>query len=442
VGIAKAVFVGTTLNVAGASTLAGITGTFNGTVGATTPAAGSFTTLSATGTLSGGTSGTGYSFSGSAPATSLTLNSSGNLGLGVTPSAWSGFRALQIGSTTSLWSGTSGNASSFYTNNGYYNGTNRIYLTNGFATEYIQGQGQHIWYNAPSGTAGNAITFTQAMTLDASGNLGIGTTSPNQTGFTAPVLSITNGTSGIVELIGTQAANGTIGQIAFYNTSSSVRIAQILGLRSGANNSGALTFQTNNAGTLGEVGRFDSSGNLLVGTTSVLGTSNGAILSVKAFGSSNTYFATVMQDSAGGSLFSVRSDGLFTTGVGSLSPYNNTTASVANVFVDSSGNLYRGGVSALKYKQDVRDLESIDINKFRAVRYKSKCANDDQTIDHFGFIADEVDAAGIKELVSYENGVIEGFQYDRMTTVLVKAIQEQQAIITALTTRITALEAK
>jgi len=35
-------------------------------------------------------------------------------------------------------------------------------------------------FNAPSGTAGNAITFTQAMTLDASGNLLVGTTA--QTG--------------------------------------------------------------------------------------------------------------------------------------------------------------------------------------------------------------------------------------------------------------------
>ena len=37
--------------------------------------------------------------------------------------------------------------------------------------------GTHIWYNAPSGTAGDPITFTQVMELDVSGNLGIGTIS-------------------------------------------------------------------------------------------------------------------------------------------------------------------------------------------------------------------------------------------------------------------------
>jgi len=108
----------------------------------------------------------------------MRLNSSGNLGLGVTPSAWAGtIKALQIGSTVSLYNLTS---STFLGHNTFYNGTNDIYLTTSGASLYQQSVGQHRWYNAPSGTAGNAITFTQAMTLDASGRLGIGTTSPSE----------------------------------------------------------------------------------------------------------------------------------------------------------------------------------------------------------------------------------------------------------------------
>jgi len=123
--------------------------------------------------------------------------------------------------------------------------------------------------------------------------------------------------------------------------------------------------------------------------------------------------------------------------------YTNTTASVTYVAVSSAGLLQRGGVSALKYKQDIRDLESIDITKFRPVRYKSKCENDDQTIDYFGFIADEVEEAGIKELITYnDDGEPEGFQYERMTVVLLKAIQELSAQNNALEDRLAKLEAK
>ena len=61
------------------------------------------------------------------------------------------------------------------------------YSSSNFATRYIQANGTHQWWNAPSGTAGNPITFTQAMTLHASGGLSIG----NTTDPTAGVLSIT-----------------------------------------------------------------------------------------------------------------------------------------------------------------------------------------------------------------------------------------------------------
>jgi len=112
--------------------------------------------------------------------------------------------------------------------------------------------------------------------------------------------------------------------------------------------------------------------------------------------------------------------------------YSVTSANAANMVVLSSGAIARS-TSALKYKQDIRDLESIDINLLRGVRYKSKSEQDDQTKDHFGVVADEVDAAGIKELVSYSaDGEVEGFQYERLTVVLLKAIQELKAEVDSL----------
>ncbi|NBP68237.1 MAG: hypothetical protein EBU52_05790, partial [Cytophagia bacterium] len=154
-------------------------------IGGTTAAAGSFTTLSATGnvTLSGGTANGVLYLNGSKVATSgsgLVFDSSGNLGLGVTPSGWgSGIKALQIGTGSSLINaGASGDA--YLGQNVYYNGTNNIYITTSAASQYALASGVHKWFTAPSGTAGNAITFTQAMTLDASGNLLIGgTTTPS-----------------------------------------------------------------------------------------------------------------------------------------------------------------------------------------------------------------------------------------------------------------------
>jgi hypothetical protein len=97
----------------------------------------------------------------------------------------------------------------------------------------------------------------------------------------------------------------------------------------------------------------------------------------------------------------------------------------------------------LKYKQDIRDLQSIDISLLRPVRYKSKCEGDDQTKDHLGIVADEAHEAGFTDLVTYgAEGEVEGFQYERLTVVLLKSIQEQQAMIEELKAKVAALEAK
>jgi len=101
----------------------------------------------------------------------LTVDSAGNLGLGVTPSAWgAGFTAMQYAGGA-VWSGSIFQGMN---QNAFYTGTNWIYRTTAAATNYEQTAGIHRWYNAASGTAGNTISFTQAMTLDASSNLTVG----------------------------------------------------------------------------------------------------------------------------------------------------------------------------------------------------------------------------------------------------------------------------
>ena len=104
------------------------------------------------------------------------FDTSGNLGLGVTPSAWVDDKALQLpqGSVSSGYEyGISVAAGAYRSASNVW----RYTQSAAGVSRFNQVNGAHEWYIAPSGTAGNAITFTQAMTLDASGNLLVGGTS-------------------------------------------------------------------------------------------------------------------------------------------------------------------------------------------------------------------------------------------------------------------------
>jgi hypothetical protein len=195
---------------------------------------------------------TGYVFGG-VDGTRMTLDASGNLGLGVTPSAWQTIKALQVNQAS--FGGYSNDLYAYA--NAYYGSGGWRYINTAVASGYEQVSGAHKWYTAASGTANTAITFTQAMTLDASGNLGLGVTSPAvytansrllqiDGGANATELKLTNSTTGPT------GGDGTLFQLngsAFYlwNLENSF-----------------ISFGTNNT----ERARIDSSGNLLVGTTS------------------------------------------------------------------------------------------------------------------------------------------------------------------------------
>jgi hypothetical protein len=187
---------------------------------------------------------------GGSATTRMVLDASGNLGLGVTPSAWgSGWKASQIGDFGGAVS-YAGGALNFSLNT-YNNGTNYIYTATSTATLYQQVSGQHRWYNAASGTAGTAISFTQALTLDASGNLLIGrTTVPVQntagaaiqnTGLIITESSQTQGglwvnritsDGNVLYFTRQNSAVGSIsvtGSATAYNTSSDYRLKEITG---------------------------------------------------------------------------------------------------------------------------------------------------------------------------------------------------------------------
>jgi hypothetical protein len=124
----------------------------------------------------------GYRFGG-IDGTWATINTSGNLGLGVTPSAWAKQFTFSLAdrvesALTTGWSALAGYAAADTAlfSNAYFDGGYK-YIGNGFASQYRQINSAHQWFTAPSGTAGDPISFTQAMTLDASGNLLVGGTS-------------------------------------------------------------------------------------------------------------------------------------------------------------------------------------------------------------------------------------------------------------------------
>jgi hypothetical protein len=181
-----------------------------------------------------------------------TLDTSGNLGLGVTPSA-STIAQFEGGSNLILV----GRGNVYASNNATFN-SGWKYISTAVAALYNISGAEHRWFNAASGTAGNAITFTQAMTLDASGNLLVGKTSPTYAASNRSTFEINNTDSSIIALQ-YGGANG------YY-----LQVSSAAGYLWNSANT-PLVFGTNNT----ERARITSGGDLLLGITTFNTTSGG-----------------------------------------------------------------------------------------------------------------------------------------------------------------------
>jgi hypothetical protein len=405
--------VGTTTAAAGAFTTLSASSTVSGTgfstylasppaIGGTAAAAGAFTTLAASGavTLSGGTANGVTYLNGSKVLTSgsaLTFDGT-NLGLGVTPSAWNTLKAIEQQNGV-FWASYSGDADFYFGANAYYS-SGWIRKIAGYASYYRQTTGQHQWAVAASSTAGSAISFTQAMTLNASGNLGIGTTNPTsklQVGTGAAASTVQAQILGGVTVFENSGATTLVPTITFNND-----------LDTGINNPGAnlLGFYTNGA----ERARITTSGEFIMGGTSVA--TSGSRLSIVG---STTWG---VGPSPAGSTFYI---------------YNSSNV---GVYLTDGANTWAS--SSDERKKDIIEPitdASNKVNQLRAVIGKYK--TDAEGTRRSFLIAQDLQTVLPESVDSSEEDNL-GVRYTDVIPLLVAAIKEQQTVITSLKARLDA----
>ena len=419
-----------------------------------------------------------------------TLDSSGNLGLGVTPSAWGGAKAFEAGLVGNYFIGSTAASYTSIGTASYYNGSNWVYARSTAASKYELLNNTHAWYIAPSGTAntttitngvsytiitsGNQtafgaadnnvgtsftatssgtlssgtvsqnISFTQAMTLDASGNLIVGNTSGN-VGFYGKAISLAATASAYAGL----EISGTTGGALEFQTSQSTRQVQLLG------NSSGFIVNVNGGSGLAERARITSGGYFKASNNGAYdGVSSAYHELYQSADNRAVIIANVNASATTDGVVFVRVDRNTTNNTFYALSYYNAGAAAYKFRVADSGDVTNtngtyGTISDQKMKTDIVDAGSqwSDIKALRFRKFKMK--DDPSGLVQLGVVAQEVELTSPGLVDEHQDRDAEGNDLGTTTksvktsVLLMKAavaLQEAMARIETLEAEVAALK--
>lgn len=317
--------------------------------------------------VSGGT--TGFTFSGGPITTAGTITMAGTLGVGYGGTGATTLTGLLQGNGAGAITGITGTAGQFP----YYNGT-------------------------------NTLLATSSVFLASSGNVGIGTTTPNwklQVAGASPYFALSDTSAGLNAKHWLMSSSAGVFSLASTTdvfgsplTFLSIDTSGTLSLGSGGTN--LLSADSTNTITLGsgsEAMRIIDNGNVGIGTTSPWRT-----LSVNG----TAVFTGLTNDGTGYYLCLNTTSGEMST---------STTACTA------SSLQFKENISELTYGlKEVMELKPVFFS------WKKDFISDDRR--QLGLVAEEVEPI-IPEIIGYNNeGKVMNLDYPKLTAVLVKATQE------------------